>query len=176
MFGVGVGSSLEQVAASDSENNDECKEKHPAVSDFDQSGGCLLCQSVACSYACATCSTDWSPNCGPNICRPTGSPSEKPQGTEIPGSPCNICWNRADVSEIHLERVLHFRSSLKRDRRRRRRNQSIIVAECVCKFADESTSAPAAPSCNRRRSSPMRGHTSRSVCAVSPRHRRTHHA
>ena len=41
---------------------------------------------VACSNACAICSTLQSPRCRPTICNPTGSPlALNPAGTEIAG-------------------------------------------------------------------------------------------
>ena len=39
------------------------------------------------SSACAVRKSVFSANCGPISCSPTGSPSERPQGIESPGSP-----------------------------------------------------------------------------------------
>ncbi len=41
----------------------------------------------AVSSAWPTSKRRFSENCGPRICRPTGSPSERPHGIESPGSP-----------------------------------------------------------------------------------------
>src|SRR5581483_8583115 len=41
----------------------------------------------ACSSACATRKIVFSANCGPISCNPTGSPSARPQGIEMLGSP-----------------------------------------------------------------------------------------
>src|SRR5579872_5313640 len=42
---------------------------------------------IACSSAWPTRNSMFSENCGPISCSPTGSPSERPQGTFSPGSP-----------------------------------------------------------------------------------------
>src|ERR1700747_3264440 len=51
-------------------------------------GGCLLCHSVSCSYACASASTVVSANGALTSWRPIGRPEAvKPHGTDMAGSP-----------------------------------------------------------------------------------------
>ena len=60
---------------------------------------------IACSSACAASRIRFSLNAGPASWTPTGSPSERPAGIEIPGSPASdigtvqkSCWYMASGS------------------------------------------------------------------------------
>src|SRR4029077_7059647 len=77
-----------------------CLHAHAATS---ASGERTVCHSVACSYACATRKTRASSNRGAITCRPTGSPSMNPQGTDMPGRPARFTGS-VTTSHMYIER------------------------------------------------------------------------
>ena len=64
-------------------------------------GGLLLPWFVACSNACASCSTLHSSRCRPTICNPTGSPlAVNPPGTEIAGFDMNVTYQHDRIQSM----------------------------------------------------------------------------
>src|SRR5580700_3169665 len=69
---------------------------------LDAYGEGTVWKSVACSYACATRRTRASSKRGAITCNPTGRPSTKPHGTEMPGTPARFA-GRVTASHMYME-------------------------------------------------------------------------